>query len=494
MQNVPNIVRERLRAEAVVANHPDPELLTAFAERSLPEGERAVVLEHVSRCGDCREVLSLALPELTAVETSAAPVALRTPWLTWPTLRGAFVAAGVVAIVSVGVLQYQRKSQVATVARSQPHEMVGIPDARNESKLDMQTAPVERDDSAARQAAAPSGDSMSTGYAAPKSAPEAPAAATRTHSPQLGATVGTFANAPAPGGPTAPALQNQLNQNQTNQVAVAGAAPVLEAKQQAKNDAVADKIPVSSETVEVQPAQSDQEQSTQSQVAQLNADALNKDIQLQVQSAEQPSTNSLDESRVAKAKPAGGNGDSGAQSASASSTAPQDLPIQIGTAGVNGRSLTQLMNLQPESAPLWTITPTGGLRRSVDQGTSWQDIDVNAANAQLNGLTGATVASTTRTKKIRSFNKAADVKTAAPVFRALTVAGSDVWAGGASGVLYHSIDAGGQWTRVTPLSGGIALTADVVGIEFSDAQHGKITTSTAETWTTADAGQSWQKQ
>src|ERR1700758_5331321 len=51
MQNVPNIVRDRLKA-ATAVSHPDADTLTAFSERLLPGAERAVVLEHLARCGD----------------------------------------------------------------------------------------------------------------------------------------------------------------------------------------------------------------------------------------------------------------------------------------------------------------------------------------------------------------------------------------------------------------------------------------------------------
>jgi photosystem II stability/assembly factor-like uncharacterized protein len=72
--------------------------------------------------------------------------------------------------------------------------------------------------------------------------------------------------------------------------------------------------------------------------------------------------------------------------------------------------------------------------------------------------------------------------------------GSDVWAGGANGVLYHSTDAGAHWSRVTPSSGNAVLTGDILTMEFADPQHGKIVTSTSETWSTSDRGLTWQKQ
>ncbi len=80
------------------------------------------------------------------------------------------------------------------------------------------------------------------------------------------------------------------------------------------------------------------------------------------------------------------------------------------------------------------------------------------------------------------------------VFRAVAGIGGEVWAGGKSGALYHSTDLGMHWTQVKPTVNGVALTADVVSIDFSDAQHGKLTTSEGNVWTTTDGGKSWQTQ
>jgi photosystem II stability/assembly factor-like uncharacterized protein len=81
-----------------------------------------------------------------------------------------------------------------------------------------------------------------------------------------------------------------------------------------------------------------------------------------------------------------------------------------------------------------------------------------------------------------------------PIFRAVSAAGLEVWAGGSAGVLYHSVNGGEQWTRVVPSVSGTLLTGDVIAIAFSDPQHGQLTTSTQELWTTFDAGQTWQKR
>jgi photosystem II stability/assembly factor-like uncharacterized protein len=66
--------------------------------------------------------------------------------------------------------------------------------------------------------------------------------------------------------------------------------------------------------------------------------------------------------------------------------------------------------------------------------------------------------------------------------------------GGLAGVLYHSSDIGMHWTRIIPVAADSTLTADILTLDFHDAQHGKLTTSNRETWTTSDAGKTWQKQ
>ena len=94
METVPKIVHERLKAQALAVDHPDPDVLTAFSERSLSPHERDGVFEHLARCADCRQVVALALP----AEESALLVvpAMGSKWLTWPRLRWGVIAAGVI--------------------------------------------------------------------------------------------------------------------------------------------------------------------------------------------------------------------------------------------------------------------------------------------------------------------------------------------------------------------------------------------------------------
>ncbi len=124
MTEIAKIVQDRLRATQPDQAHPDANLLTAFAEQTLSETEREGVLEHLALCGDCREVIVIALPAAdvaaipAAAETEAVQIKRRQsmpgqakpegswlnlvwPSLARPNLRWAALAAGVVLAASL---------------------------------------------------------------------------------------------------------------------------------------------------------------------------------------------------------------------------------------------------------------------------------------------------------------------------------------------------------------------------------------------------------
>jgi hypothetical protein len=151
--------------------------------------------------------------------------------------------------------------------------------------------------------------------------------------------------------------------------------------------------------------------------------------------------------------------------------------------------------------PLWTITSAGSLQRSFDQGKSWQPVDVNASSASFGADTTSlmivaeeTSSAKVARKKEKDSDKALRRQAATPTFRAVAAAGSEVWAGGSAGALFHSLDGGNHWTPVVPASASTTLTGDILSIEFPDPLHGKLSTSTSETWSTSDDGATWQKQ
>ncbi len=117
MEQLPKIAQQRLRGPAQPGVHPDPDLLTAFAEKSLHDRERARVLQHLVECADCREVLSLATP---VIEPALAPGPERSRWLSWPVLRWGALAACVVVVSAAVTLHYEHREAMPSVAEKLP--------------------------------------------------------------------------------------------------------------------------------------------------------------------------------------------------------------------------------------------------------------------------------------------------------------------------------------------------------------------------------------
>lgn len=490
MQDVPKIVRERLKKATPAVNHPDADSLTAFAERSLPELERDIVLEHLSRCGDCRDVVALSVPESEPVE--AAPRPARGHWLRRPAIRWAFVAAGIVAVASVGVVQYQRRRPAMVAERVSSYLQAPAAVAKNETATAPQPteAPKEQTREATR---AEHGDALKDAEASAgitgASRAEAPAAT----APK--ASFGHNIGGPVKGtrqffGPSAP-TQWQQNSNSAFQNQATLAAPAAGAKTADKNAlfelrAAAPSAMAGPSAAPV-PSAPSPAQTVTMEVSSAAAPVNTVGAEVQNQSVTSQAVSGGAADAVGKAKEPVKVETEAATLDSTADTKAQELPVARNDTTTMGRNFAQIVEVTPMTR--WTVTSAGGLQRSFDRGNTWQDVDVNVP-ANVAGL--AAGAKTARAKeKDKYLSKKAS---GGPVFRAVTTIGADVWAGGSAGALYHSSDGGNQWARVTPSAGGSMLTGDVVGLEFSDPQHGTVTTSTGERWTTADSGQTWLKQ
>jgi hypothetical protein len=412
MRKLPQIVRERLKAGTVVTGHPDAELLTGFAERSLLEPERSTILTHLASCADCREILALALPPTENL--ASASVAVHHSWFTWPAFRWGFATAGV-AVIALGVveLEHHRPAHSATIARQ-----VAPTPISTETQRESQPAPSTR---APEQTVAGKATS-----AAPQGVARRGAAEPRLHH------VPTESRRQIPD-----RLRGQ---------------PALVAKQLAPSPPAS-----STEMVEVQ-----------AQSAPLTAQTAG--------------------AQIAKASPANGSAEQFfSNSLPLTRAKPADIePLQAGNSAA-------MM-----ATPRWSITAVGGLQRSLDRGKTWQDIDVNAsipavASGAANAIGGPLKTAAAKQESMPA-SSAGKVSATPIFFRTVTAAGNEVWAGGSDTALFHSIDGGDHWTRILPASTDAALTGDIVSVEFSDPQHGSVTTSTPEIWSTADGGQTWQKQ
>lgn len=139
---------------------------------------------------------------------------------------------------------------------------------------------------------------------------------------------------------------------------------------------------------------------------------------------------------------------------------PANLPAENKVAKLEAPAAAAMGGAQAafkKIAPRWTLSADGTLQRSLDAGKTWKTIPV-AADATLT---------------------------------AVAAMDSDIWVGGSHGSLYHSTDAGDHWAQLVPNAGGQSLTSNVIGIEFTDSLHGKVTTADQELWTTSDGGQTW---
>jgi photosystem II stability/assembly factor-like uncharacterized protein len=439
MEQLPKIVQQRLQGSAKPGIHPDPDLLTAFAEKSLNDRERGQVLQHLAGCADCRDVLSLAMPE---IQPALAPGPERSNWLSWPVLRWGALAACVVVVSAAVTLHYEHREPARSVAEKGP---AAPADLRLEDDVTGQP-----------------GQKLAANIAVPS-----PARSER----DLGA-VGRLTKQREKGSETSPMSaqpevseaygmpleQNKKVQELTNN-RLAGIDTFRSADKPASPASVAaPKSSLAAKTAGV-------EGQVQSRNGALDHSARANSGMVTVESAATPTREVAAQTAERKAKDESRTDESQKEVQAVGGAARASLADRkadtLSDATTPGAATDRAGRLRSDNnLPRWTLSAGGALQRSLDSGKTWQTIPV-ASNI---------------------------------VFRALAANDSDIWVGGAAGALYHSSDAGQHWTRITPVAAGKFLSADIVTVEFSDAQHGKVITANRETWTTSDAGETWQRR
>jgi hypothetical protein len=436
MEQLPKIVQQRLQATAKAGEHPDPDLLTAFAEKSLNERERAQVLQHLGQCTNCRNVVSLAMPEIVAPFTIPA----RSRWLTWPVLRWGAMAACVVVVGAAVTLHRERRQGVATFEAQKP----ASPSPSANLNIDSQDSnrPAQK--------------------LAEKIPPPSPFQSSDRAFDSIGRLakqredkgIGTATGAGVIGGLETGRLQSRPLENGVRQTPP-GESTYLAENRHAKTDAFGsgDKpsapltgqvAPVPSAPTAAKSKLADTEEQAKERNENLD-DAPRASSEMVTVEAE-PVQIETAQATVSRAK------DEADKKAKNSATAAQGgMPNSMRTA--------QRLSTMNKATLRWTLSPDGVPQRSFDSGKTWQAVPV------AENLT----------------------------FRALAANDSDIWVGGAAGALYHSADAGQHWRQVKPVAGGELLTSDIVGVEFSDYQNGKVITTDRQSWTTNDGGVTWHR-
>jgi hypothetical protein len=413
MEQLPKIALQRLQATAKVGDHPDPDLLTAFAEKSLTERERIQVLNHLGQCTECREIVSLAMPEAVS-STSSSPVKSRI--LAWPVLRWGALAACVVIVTAAVTLRYGRQQSAGPVTAEQAAAPAQSGTRMSDDKVSKELAqePMEKNT---------------------QPSPMQPERA-RTRRPS-NLREDRVANSAA----GAAVMNGLAAESQKDSPALAGRTTTWQRldNYQAKTEAPkslqsTDKTSSEGRFAAPAPATSPVAADSQASSADAKSKPRDEDLNQVMKSANETVTVESETIQV--------------------ETASKKRANTTGTR----RTVRQLKGAQ-NTEPSWTLSSDGALQRSYDSGKTWQVLPM----------------------------------TTSAVLRALAANGPDVWVGGADGALFHSSDAGQHWTQVQPLVGGTPLTADIVGVEFSDAQHGTVTTSNHEKWKTADGGITWNR-
>lgn len=440
MPKVPKIVYDRLQAAQPVEQdgpkpaHPDADLLTAFAEQALSATERNGVLEHLAVCGDCRELIALALPDadlasapiadqtdaIRALTSSAETPAPRKLSFSWPSLRWAALAAGVVVAASVLLMRPGKlnqttspvRPQVATTAESVPGRQIAsssnAPSQNASPPMNQSVFSTKTDERRPKSEL-----QLST---KPKPATPLP------HAGSEMLLAGTKKEAAQPD-KLAPAP-----------TASAGALAFDASASRAANETV--EVSGAAATVETEP-------STDSNLMARN---------------EAPA--------IEKAKPAPpGTGVYGQQKAELSAV-PTPAPSRARNATSAAKMASPAMAFPVSSAlarhVTWAIA-AGTLQRSLDSGQSWQ----SALRPDHPLLCYATH-------------------------------GADVWTGGQAGTLFHSADSGITWVQVHPAVKGQQLSADVTHIDVDINVPGTaeviVSTSNNETWSSTDSGTTWEKK
>jgi Photosynthesis system II assembly factor YCF48 len=414
MDQLPKIVQQGLGRTAKPEIHPDADMLTAFAEKSLNDRERSHVLQHLASCADCREVLAIAMPETT---TEPAPILERSSWLSWPILRWGALAACVVVVGAAVTLHYDGWQAERSVAGKAP---VAPPPAVVESNAPKQ-----------------SGAQLATNIAPAStvlldrdSADAAGSQARQTEKKSLNARMAPTRT----GVPASQALDASADHPATPAPVPAAKAAEPEQLAKTRNDAFDYTTRTNNQTVSIESAAA----TPMEQKAAIS----------ELKAKDEASKNEL--RKEAQTAGAAGGAVMQDRKADALSAATETVEVTSGASAKRSRVKT--------NSPRWTISPDGSLKRSFDSGKNWQTIPV------ANGV----------------------------VFRAMSANDSDIWVGGAAGVLYHSSDAGQHWTQIKPTADGKSLTSDIMTLEFSDAGHGRLTTSNHETWITSDGGETWQ--
>jgi hypothetical protein len=545
MNSLPKFVRDRLRTEAP-RQHPDAEVLSAFAENALPATEREAIVEHLSACTHCRDIVFLAAPPASEQQqVFAAPRARPYFALRWGTLVACLAIGGLLLLSHrLGFRPNEPSSSAKTTSVPVPEKLA----AQEKIPADLESM---RDKQFAFRVVPPPPPPPARGHAEPKQSSAQPSSRmVFDDSGEVSVSRGAQSYAPAPSIPPRELKELPVEGRNVNELAksapanhggpvggvvggmtanratdLAATAPGVSAGS-GNGAGKAESNPVSAQNARSGLALVDLPASKDQSLASGYVAGTVFDVSgAVVANAKVTATGPLGEKTVVS---------DGAGKFSFDALTAGTYVLKVDAAGFQ-KALSQVAVLSNKPAMADFKLQPGTTTEAVmieataapTERPSAADQKVEANAETVNSLEPAPAQMAIATAKKRKADQRGrgalerlDVgqqfslstqgkvqrssdggKTWVPVavaegsvFRSVASSGNQVWAAGNAGLLYRSLDGGQHWTHVIPVSNGAKIQADITQIQFPDPQHVVLRSAAGASWASADGGETWVSQ
>jgi hypothetical protein len=324
--------------------HPDANVLSAFAEQLLTQAEREPVLMHLARCTDCREVLAAALP---AIEVQPVPATTFEKYWRRSALRWT-AAAACFLVVGAAVLLRDRAPEIGMRSDAD----VSVPAAPPAATL--QKSPVTADQLA--QAKRQTVEEQTN------------AAAFETH---LNATA--VPSPPAENKPSVTRSNVAAATKSKPDVADAGSAGTLDAKEARRDESAKDYRSPAAMPLQHSANGKEGLQATMNAMAapRKAADAVPEAAANEMQTTE------VDTSGAASFADSPKSLDFPGRAKTAPQPAPAQAEVASKSAGLKKQAIGSLAKSELAAGGAhWALSDQGQLQRSLDNGSTWEAVPV----------------------------------------------------------------------------------------------------------------------
>ena len=106
-QKIPKPMLDTLARGLTPAEHPSADVLAAFVERALIDGEKQLVTDHLARCAECRKVVFLASDAIEPTVIDEPSVAAKPRWR-WTSRWAWAIPVAAMLLIGAGYLVRQR--------------------------------------------------------------------------------------------------------------------------------------------------------------------------------------------------------------------------------------------------------------------------------------------------------------------------------------------------------------------------------------------------